>query len=227
MCKTGKQILIVEDTKTVSMLLSATLKREGFLVDVADSIQAARRFLDRKETCQLKYDLVLVDINLPDGDGSELLRELAASSWCNARYAVSADASRGARRQALAAGADKYITKPFDLRALINTISEEIGCRKIIRHNLTAEDWADEKKRLAQGFRNHLVFVSEELKKPMSFKALKCQLHQLRGSAMLYGFKRISVLASELSERLTSQGPSRAEDVRDVLRQEIRVSLKE
>ncbi len=227
MCKTGKQILIVEDTKTVSMLLSATLKREGFLVDVAETLQAARQLLARKEVSRIKYDLVLVDISLPDGDGSELLRELATSTWCNARYAVSADASRSARRQALDSGADKYITKPFDLRALIDTISDEIGLRKIVRHNQTGEDWAREKNRLAQGFRDHLIFVSEELKQPVSFKALKSRLHQLRGSAMLYGFKRISVLASELSERLACQGASRTEDVRSVLRQEIRVSLKE
>ena len=227
MCKTGKQILIVEDTKTVSMLLSATLKREGFLVDVAETLQAARQLLARKEVSRIKYDLVLVDISLPDGDGSELLHELATSSWCNARYAVSADASRRARRQALDAGADKYIIKPFDLRALVNTISDEIGLRKIVRHNQMGKDWVGEKNRLAQGFRDHLIFVSEELKQPMPFEALKSRLHQLRGSAMLYGFKRISVLASELSERLACQGPSRAEDVRDVLRQEIRVSLKE
>lgn len=227
MCKTGKRILIVEDTKTVSMLLSATLEREGYRVDVADTIKAARQCLARNEASKTKYDLALVDISLPDGDGSELLRELANSSWCNTRYAVSADASRQARKHALEAGADQYVSKPFDLRVLINRISEEIGQRKIVRHNESRESWSDEKKRLAQGYRDHLAFVSKELTNPMSFKALRSRLHQLRGSAVLYGFKRISALASELSERLASQGPSLAEDVREVLRQEIRVALKE
>lgn len=225
MCKTGKHILIVEDTKTVSMLLSATLQREGFRVDVADSIESARQLLSRKEKSQIKYDLALVDISLPDGSGSDLLEELATSTWCNIRYAVSADSSRRTERQALAAGADKFIAKPFDLRDLIGRISEEVGLRKIVRHSEKKESWSEEKARLARGYRDHLLFVVQELKNPMPFKALKSRLHQLRGSAMLYGFRQISVLASELSERLSEQGPSFAEDVRVVLCQEIRVAL--
>lgn len=225
MCKAGKKILIVEDTKTVSMLLAATLKREGFQVDVADTIAGARKLLEKKAGKQSKYDLALVDISLPDGDGTDLLRELSGSYWCNARYAVSADASRGARKHALNAGADRYVTKPFDIRALIDRISDEVGRRKIVRHNEVDDSWVEEKNRLAQAYTEHLVFVCQELESPMALKALKSRLHQLRGSAMLYGFRKISTLASDLSERLTRYGPSFSEDVREILRQEIRVTL--
>ncbi len=227
MCRTGKHILVVEDTKSVSMLLAATLQRVGFRVDVAESLRAARQLLSQKEKSQIKYDLALVDINLPDGDGSELLKELATSAWCKVRYAVSADATRRAKRYAMRAGADKYVIKPFDLRKLVDVISEETGLRIIVHHSENQESWSDEKIRLAQSYRDHLRFVTGELKTPMPLTALKSRLHQLRGSAMLYGFRRISALASELSERLSEQGPSLAEDVRAVLRQEICVSLKE
>lgn len=226
MCKTGKKILIVEDTKTVSMLLSAILQREGFRVDVAETIEAARKLLKAKAEQQSKYDLALVDISLPDGDGTDLLRELSSSSWCNARYAVSADASRSARKHALNAGADCYVTKPFDVRALINRISDEVGRRKIVRHNEVTDSLVEEKNRLAQAYTDHLVSVCKELETPMPFKALKSRLHQLRGSAMLYGFTKISTLASDLSDRLTKHGPALSEDARSTLRQEIRVALE-
>lgn len=225
MCKTGKKILIVEDTKTVSMLLSATLQREGFRVDVADTIAGARKLLERKAEQQSKYDLALVDISLPDGDGADLIRELSGSAWCNVRYAVSADASRSAKKHALNAGADRYVTKPFDIRALIDRISDEVGRRKIVRHNEKTESWIEEQNQLAQDYTDHLVAICEELETPMPFKALKSRLHQLRGSAMLYGFRKISALASDLSERLTAHGPSFSEEVRETLRQEIRVAL--
>ncbi|MBO6504442.1 MAG: response regulator transcription factor [Kordiimonadaceae bacterium] len=225
MCKLGKKILIVEDTKSVSMLLAATLKREGFRVDVAETIEGARQLLKRNAELQCKYDLALVDISLPDGDGAELLRELSSSSWCNARYAVSADASRSARKHALNAGADRYVTKPFDLRALIDQISDEVGRRKVIRHNECKDGLAAEKQRLAQAYSDHLFSVCKELEAPMPFKALRSRLHQLRGSAMLYGFSRLSTLASDLSDRLGKHGPSFSEDVRETLRQEIRVAL--
>lgn len=225
MCKLGKKILIVEDTKTVSMLLSASLKREGFRVDVAETIGDARKLIARKAEQKTKYDLALIDISLPDGDGTDLLRELSSSSWCNTRYAVSADASRSARKHALNAGADRYVTKPFDIRALIDRISDEVGRRRIVRHNEIEDSWVQEKNRLAQAYVDHLGAVCTELEQPMSYKALKSRLHQLRGSAMLYGFTKISTLASELSDRLSKHGPSFSEDVRGTLRQEIRVAL--
>ena len=94
-----------------------------------------------------------------------------------------------------------------------------------MRHNEIEDSWVEEKNRLAQAYTDHLVAVCTELEQPMSFKALKSRLHQLRGSAMLYGFTKISTLASELSDRLSKYGPSLSEDVRGTLRQEIRVVL--
>lgn len=225
MCKAGKKILVVEDTKTVSMLLSATLQREGLRVDVAETIEEARMLLAKNSTSLIKYDLALVDINLPDGDGADLLRELASSSWCSIRYAISADTCQNAQQRALEAGADHYITKPFNIRALIDRISDEVGRRKITHHSETDTNWAEEKTRLARLYTDHLDFVCKELERPMSFKALKSRLHQLRGSAMLYGFKRISILASDLSERLTVHGPTFSDGVRETLKQEIEVAL--
>lgn len=225
MCKTGKKILIIEDTKSVSMLLSASLQREGFRVDVAESIKEARNLLLRNNGSQIKYDVALVDINLPDGDGADILRELASSSWCDVRYAVSADTNSDAKQRALEAGADRYIVKPFNIHTMIDRISNEIGGRNIKRHREADEGWVAEKNRLARSYADHLNSVCKELEKPMSFKMLKSRLHQLRGSAMLYGFRKISVLASDLSERLIRHGPSFSEDIRETLRQEIRVTL--
>lgn len=225
MCEAGKKILIVEDTKSVSILLSAALKREGLRVDVAETIESARRLTSENNISPIKYDLVLVDINLPDGDGTALLRELASSLWHNVRYAISADASCEAKQRALDAGADRYVTKPFNIRTLIDWISEELGGRRVTRYGKDDGNWDEEKNQLVFSYVAHLESVCEELQTPMSFKSLKSRLHQLRGSATLYGFKRISALATDLSEHLTLHGPAYSADVRGTLRHEILVTL--
>ena len=66
----GLSILIVEDEGLLRKQIGAHLEKRGAEVTGADTLQAARRFLT-----DLSFDFVLLDVNLPDGRGTDLLKE--------------------------------------------------------------------------------------------------------------------------------------------------------
>ena len=110
------RILIVEDEFSISNFMKTVLEGDGYTVEVATCAAQARAALDRAE-----YQVLLLDLGLPDADGLELLRELRQ------RYAlpvivVSARTEESEKVAALDCGADDYITKPFGSPELLARI---------------------------------------------------------------------------------------------------------
>jgi DNA-binding response OmpR family regulator len=110
---TGRRVLLIEDEASISEPLAAGLEREGFKPFVAAT---ARSGLE--EFAQHPYDIVLLDVMLPDGDGRDVLREMRRTS----RVPVVILTSRGEavdKIVGLELGADDYVTKPFLLAELL------------------------------------------------------------------------------------------------------------
>lgn len=110
------RILIVEDEFSISNFMKTVLEGDGYTVEVATCAAQACAALDRAE-----YQVLLLDLGLPDADGLELLRELRQ------RYAlpvivVSARTEESEKVAALDCGADDYITKPFGSPELLARI---------------------------------------------------------------------------------------------------------
>lgn len=110
------RILIVEDEFSISNFMKTVLEGDGYTVEVATCAAQAHVALDRAE-----YQVLLLDLGLPDADGLELLRELRQ------RYAlpvivVSARTEESEKVAALDCGADDYITKPFGSPELLARI---------------------------------------------------------------------------------------------------------
>jgi two-component system phosphate regulon response regulator PhoB len=109
-------ILVVDDDRDLRRLLDRELSAEGYRVAQAGSGAEA---LERARIH--RPDIVLLDLNLPDLDGVEVLRQLKQSP-ATARAAVilvSGRSSEGDRITGLELGADDYIPKPFSLRELL------------------------------------------------------------------------------------------------------------
>jgi two-component system, OmpR family, KDP operon response regulator KdpE len=107
------RVLIVEDEPALLRALRINLRARGYDVATAaagaDGLAAARRH---------PPDLVLLDLGLPDIDGGEVIRELRG--WSGAPVIVlSGRAGSGDKIAALDAGADDYVTKPFDMEELL------------------------------------------------------------------------------------------------------------
>jgi DNA-binding response OmpR family regulator len=108
------RVLLVEDETDIVSPLVQTLAREGYAVDQAstgrDAIAAAER---------ATYDIVILDLGLPDIDGLEVCRRLRAADYKGAVLILSARTQEIDRVVGLDAGADDYLAKPFGLAELL------------------------------------------------------------------------------------------------------------
>jgi len=120
----SKKILLVEDNEMNRDMLSRRLQRRGFEVGIAVDGRAG---VDMALTGD--YDVVLMDMNLPEIDGWEAARQVRAGEKGRrvAIIALTAHAMQGDREKALAAGCDEYDTKPVDFERLLGKISTVLG----------------------------------------------------------------------------------------------------
>jgi two-component system OmpR family response regulator len=107
-------ILIIDDDADIRELIIAQLVREPFTISAADSVAGVRCYMK-----QSPVDLLILDLNLPDGDGVELCRQLRAEGYQGAVIMVTARDAAIDRVLGLELGADDYLTKPFEPRELL------------------------------------------------------------------------------------------------------------
>ena len=100
------KLLLVEDNKSILLGLEYLMKDEGYETDVAHSYAEA---MERYNTAV--YDLVLLDINLPDGDGYELCRQMKRSQDIPVIFLTAREEEEDVV-QGFELGADDYIRKP-------------------------------------------------------------------------------------------------------------------
>jgi DNA-binding response OmpR family regulator len=106
-------ILLVEDDEMLGEVMRDGVLQDGHQVDWVRSVADARAALQR-----VSYALILLDLGLPDEDGSTLIRDLRRSGSEIRILVVSARDEVGGRVACLRLGADDYIVKPFDLDEL-------------------------------------------------------------------------------------------------------------
>jgi len=115
------RILVVEDDPSIRLGLEDTLNAKGYEVDaVARGGEGAERALNGR------YDLVVLDVMLPDLDGFEVCRRIRASRGPQRSVPVIMLSARGAeldRVRGLELGADDYVTKPFSLMELLARVA--------------------------------------------------------------------------------------------------------
>ncbi len=106
-------LLIVEDDRTIAENLYDYLEARGHQCDYADSIAAASALLTRS-----KFDALVLDRNLPDGDGLALARRLRAEGRATPILVLTARDTLEDKLLGFEAGGDDYLVKPFALQEL-------------------------------------------------------------------------------------------------------------
>ena len=119
------KILIIEDEPALNESILFYLKNEGFVCETALNYNEASQKIN-----DYNYDLIVVDIMLPDGSGLNIVRELKASYLNTGIIILSAKDSLDDKLLGLDLGADDYITKPFHLAELNSRIKSVIRRRK-------------------------------------------------------------------------------------------------
>lgn len=116
------RLLLIEDNARLAALIQEGLQIQGFAVDCCDT-------LEKVELLQqlVKYDLVLLDLGLPDGDGLSLIHVMRRRQDMTPILIITARGELDDRVSGLDAGADDYLCKPFQLPELVSR------CRALLR----------------------------------------------------------------------------------------------
>ncbi|WP_066890698.1 response regulator transcription factor [Clostridium nigeriense] len=156
----SNEILIVEDDKSINDILFHTLKSEGYISYSAFTLKEAKDYLNINLP-----DLILLDLNLPDGNGFDLCKEI------NTNYSIpiiilTAKNDVVDKILGLELGADDYITKPFHIKEVLSRIKAVF--RRIEKSaSNTNNQFININQNIKINFKNRTVLKNE---KPISLK---------------------------------------------------------
>jgi len=117
----SKSILLVEDETDIGLIISRFLIAQGFLVDYAETIAAAREFINGK-----KYALYVLDINLPDGSGTDLIAEIDSDTDQSKIVIISAYESYLDNAAEQDMKVDAFLKKPFSKTQIVDLVNSLI-----------------------------------------------------------------------------------------------------
>jgi DNA-binding response OmpR family regulator len=126
------RVLLIEDERAIAESLEYALRRDGFTVEHATSVSAARA---RCGGC----DLIVLDLMLPDGSGFDLLHELRGAGLRTPVIILSSRDEEADRVAGLEGGADDYVVKPFSPREVVARVRAVL---RRIRQGNKADDSA-------------------------------------------------------------------------------------
>jgi len=116
------KFLLVEDNIDLATAITSRMRQDGHVIDHAGNLEDASAYVATGD-----YDLILLDIMLPDGDGRTFLEHHRASDLDTPVIILTARSQVSDRIGSLDLGADDYVTKPFDHAEL------EARCRAVLR----------------------------------------------------------------------------------------------
>jgi DNA-binding response OmpR family regulator len=119
------KILIIEDESELLLAISSYLSEAGFTCELADRFEMALEKISIYE-----YDIILLDITLPDGNGLELIKTIKKMNLRSGVIIISAKNSLDDKISGLDLGADDYLTKPFQLSELNSRIKAVLRRRR-------------------------------------------------------------------------------------------------
>jgi DNA-binding NtrC family response regulator len=123
----GLSVLVLEDELLLRKRVAGFLEKEGAEVTAVGSVADAKRALDG-----LTFDTALIDVNLPDGRGTDLLREKLFPSTTNV-IVMTAEGGVAGAVEAVKLGAADYLVKPFDLQELPVRLTQARRMRQVKR----------------------------------------------------------------------------------------------
>lgn len=112
-----KKILLVEDNETIQKGLKYSLEQEKFVVELASDVKTAKDKLVKSE-----FNLIILDVMLPDGSGFELCRDIKKNMTTPILFLTAKDEEQDVVN-GFDLGADDYVVKPFRPRELISRIN--------------------------------------------------------------------------------------------------------
>ena len=215
------RVLLVEDAPSVRIVLRQILDTINLDVDVAEDGRRACEMAEKSQAQGRPYDLILMDIQMPEMNGYEATRWLRRHGWKGPIVALTAHALAGDREKCLAAGCDGYLAKPIAIAQLHDVLAPYLT-EAAAAHASDAVKTAPRPAGLLQSgildpgkvaalvdaFRQELPARADRMRRAFQEhdRTLLLELaHQLKGSAGTYGFGSISETADTICDRLRAE----------------------
>ena len=142
----SQRILIIDDERPILMTLEALLGRRGYAVEVANNAAAGKRLLDSKMPA-----LVLLDLQLPDADGLQMLGQIKSDHPETQVIILSAHDSLNNAIESIKRGAYHFISKPYAPEELLSLVEKALEKQSLLRETFELRETTQQlKKRLAE-----------------------------------------------------------------------------
>ncbi len=213
-------ILLAEDSLDVQALIAAMLRRIGVDVETAANGRIAYDQAMAAQNNGKPYDLVLMDMQMPEMDGYEATQRLREAGYAGRIVALTAHAMTGDRQKCIDAGCDDYLAKPIKSNELAKAVSRflqgpvpaEAPCEEPpsaasdkIGGVLDSKYFSDnDRNKLLKGFVDGLSERIERIEAALDahdVDSLMQAAHALHGAAGLYGYQRLAKLAFNVEEQ--------------------------
>ncbi len=127
--------MLVEDDEQLTFITKRLLESRGYAVVTASAVSAAKEAMER-----FAFDLILLDMMLPDGTGMELCEEIRRDSTCPIIF-LSCLSDNISKISALKMGGDDYITKPVNFEEMLARI--QVNIRRVKEYSVSAQNPQD------------------------------------------------------------------------------------
>ncbi len=211
------RVLLAEDVRDTEQLIHLVLERAGMSVEAAENGRIACKKVAAATDEGKPFDLVLMDIQMPEMDGHEATRRLRREGFDGPIVALTAHAMVGDRQKCLEAGCDGYVAKPLDQVKLLTTLARHLGQSTTEADQQQRPDESSglldgtllddaDKARLLKMFLDDLAKRTKELdgaSRTEDLAAMADLAHQIKGAASMYGFPQIADLARTVQQQAT------------------------
>ncbi|RKY25795.1 MAG: hypothetical protein DRP83_05685 [Planctomycetota bacterium] len=219
----GLRILLAEDGRDNQLLIGTILRQAGAEVEVViNGLQAVQR---AGETEAEKFDLILMDMQMPEMDGYEATQKLRTEGLDTPIIALTANAMREDRQKCINAGCTDYCTKPIDRSHLIQTIARYVDRKPACPDNQASCPATQPKDSSQQvirsqfesdpclttilaGFVTQLPQTIQEMHQASAnglFEQVGRSAHQLKGAGGGYGYPQLSELGAAMEQAAKMQ----------------------
>lgn len=124
----NERILLVDDDPGLSEVIALLLEREGYGVELAGTVKQGLNLVEAR-----KPDLVLTDLKLPDGTGLDVIAGVRARRPRLPLVMITSYSSMESAIEALRAGANDYVIKPFNNEEFLRAIGRALNERRLVR----------------------------------------------------------------------------------------------
>jgi DNA-binding NtrC family response regulator len=147
----NESILVVDDDADVRKSLSSILSKEGYSVETVENGKQATRISEKS-----RFDIALIDIKLPDMEGTELLHRLKENQPHMVKIVITGFPTLENAMETVNEGADGYILKPFDTEKLLEMIRKHLK-RETAEHISNWMEFDQDRGRKSESDRNNAV----------------------------------------------------------------------